>query len=277
MIGNNDNSEDSPKRRSTFYVSLEGETRNQHHTKITKCLSQDPDKYACNTFPISGTKNPPSTILTRTFSNSDGIGKRPIEPSVSTLAGTRGNVQSLTRMFETPAIVVDTADDTSTSQRKKVERTRSFKTIERFQNRFVGKKELDPRKDVASRLNNTIGCLDTESSSTERRKRKDEVRSKFVKAQLPNRQANISNESDNSSGTTLGNLLIRRTHSTKISRSASALVKSSGRHGDCTGDFSTEKNSLHVNESDVESANHDDVDESAFEEAAIHSGKFLSD
>ncbi|KAK0091857.1 hypothetical protein PV326_002611 [Microctonus aethiopoides] len=333
MIGNGNDGDESPKRRSTFYVSLENESR-QNHGKLNKCLSQDSDKFTCNTFPISNTKNTPSTMLTRTLSNSNVINKKSnttISPTSSTSSGTiapstRGKVQSLTRMFETPQIVVETSsivDDSATTnnntQRKKVERTRSFKTIERFQNRFVGKRDTE-RKD-SSRLNNTIGCLDTAAAATavvvvnreaettgcERRKKKDDVRNKFLSIQGPNRQLNNNNINNNNNANSnnnninskansnnksnnenennnsgLTNLLIRRTHSTKIARSASALVKSGGRHAsiDCPVNLSNSKNHLRINDSEIECGNNndganEDVDESAFEEtdAAIHSGK----
>ncbi|KAH0563871.1 hypothetical protein KQX54_007662 [Cotesia glomerata] len=304
MIGN-DNKErdkdDLPKRRSTFYVSLENDTRHCH-PKITKCLSQDADKYACNTFPISATKNAP--ILSRTFSNKDGLNKRSetstsivgmnTDTETGTGSGTRGKVQSLTRMFETPQIVVESIEDTT--QRKKVERTRSFKTIERFQNRFVGRKDTD-KKNI--RLNNTIGCLEInredQSNETERRsKRKDEARTKILRIQGPNRINNNNNNSNNNNdnnnnskikiknsneNNSLSNLLIRRTHSTKVVRSASAHVKSSSvssRHVsvDCPGNSSIDKSKFRCNDSDNECENnfYEDADESVFEETeAVHS------
>ncbi|XP_034951052.1 ras GTPase-activating protein raskol isoform X3 [Chelonus insularis] len=287
MIGSDDKEKEKmelPKRRSTFYVSLESESRSHHHPKLTKCLSQEPEKYVCNTFPIS-TKNGP--VLNRTLSNSAELNKRP----ETSIAGTQGKVQSLTRMFETPAIVVESIGNSN--QRKKVERTRSLKTIERFQSRLVGKRDTE-KKDC--RLNNTIACLDgkrelSESSvGSERRNKKEDAR-KFIKVQGPTRHSStISNNNHNNNNnpkqnnnninnkshennSTFSNLLIRRTHSTKVIRSASTHVKANSRHAsvDCPGGLSGKNR---VNDSDIEFRNNaeEDVDESVFEEnEAVHS------
>lgn len=155
-----DEAEDSPKRRSTFYVALEGEGR-----RIPKSES---DKFSCNTFPIGNSKS--ATGLSRTLSDNEALSG--CEQQI-------GKVQSLTRIFEGPS---------EEPVRKKVERTRSFKTIEKFQNRFSGRKE-QTRKD--GRLNcTTTGC-----------------------------ERNVNPPA------TLSNLLIRRTHSTKLARSTSTLAK----------------------------------------------------
>lgn len=325
-----DNTEDSPKRRSTFYVSLDGEPR-QNASKLVKTLSNaDSEKFTCNTFPISTAKNPPSAILTRTLSNNetfvgkqarnnpqrsmsidnsgvDGAGDTtlPVEP--------RGKVQSLTRIFEAPARIRESGHETSSTEsqqtRKKVERTRSFKTIERFQSRFTGRKEIGRSngKEVTSgvgnqRLNSTIGCLEAgrEESIADRRRKKEELKdlvssdtnkdggaSKIFKESSENKKidaktrkfgkdsrdinprnstslvtsqnnnhsndtsvrrikqnnnnvggvsCSVNNSSSkigenhslgsSSSSTTFTNLLIRRTHSTKVARSASTLVRS---------------------------------------------------
>ncbi|XP_078045811.1 ras GTPase-activating protein raskol isoform X3 [Augochlora pura] len=215
------NLEESPKRRSTFYVSLDGETR--HPSKIPKTISSDPDKFASNTFPIS--KAVPTVILTRTLSNNESVssGKRTEE----TFPESRGKVQSLTKIFETPKSEQQ-PPVAGSEQRKKVERTRSFKTIERFQSRFTGRKDAN-RKD--SRLNNTIACFEVEDENSKRKT--DEKRAGKIaesKANGAAKNASTETRSKQNGNTTFTNLLIRRTHSTKLARSTSTLVKVPGRH-----------------------------------------------
>lgn len=239
-----ENQEDSPKRRSTFYVSLDGESRQT--TKVPKTISLDSEKY-CNTFPIGTTKAAPNAHLTRTLSNhlTNGVvEKRPeIEP--------RGKVQSLTRIFE--ASKVDEGPEQQ-QQKKKVERTRSFKTIERFQSRFTGKKDAG-RKD--NRLNNTIACIDTENSDARRKSRDEDVDRRSVpkiksrtreSRSIVEQKVSKQQNNNNNNNTSFANL-IRRTHSTKLARSTSALVRAgrhtiddSGHHDDFPGDH--EKDSL---------------------------------
>ncbi|XP_076231952.1 ras GTPase-activating protein raskol isoform X2 [Calliopsis andreniformis] len=217
---NAENPEESPKRRSTFYVSLDGEVRQP--SKIPKTLSVDPDKFVSNTFPISTSKAVPNVVLTRTLSNNESLSSsKRVDES---FPESRGKVQSLTKIFETPK-----SDQMANGpeQRKKVERTRSFKTIERFQSRFTGRKDA-ARKD--NRLNNTIACFEVEDDES---KRKHEEKRSSVKAQesKSNGAARASETRSKQNGsTTFTNLLIRRTHSTKLARSTSTLVKVAGRH-----------------------------------------------
>lgn len=218
---NAENTDGSPKRRSTFYVSLDNDTRQP--SKIPKTINSDSDKYVNNTFPINTSKTVPNVILTRTLSNNDSLpNPKRVEDS---FPESRGKVQSLTKIFETPkGDQVTNGSD----QRKKVERTRSFKTIERFQSRFTGRKDTS-RKD--NRLNNTIACFEVEDEDSKKKPETDK-RSKNHDSKSSNTVKINSSESriKQNSGTTFTNLLIRRTHSTKLARSTSTLVKTSGRH-----------------------------------------------
>lgn len=392
-----DNTEDSPKRRSTFYVSLDGEPR--HNTsKLVKTLSSaDSEKFSCNTFPISTSKTSPSAVLTRTLSNNDAfVGQQrqhKNQRSVSidnsgvsceaTLPEPRGKVQSLTRIFEGPirSCVESGADgspnDSGQQQqqqtRKKVERTRSFKTIERFQSRFTGRKEVSRNKEQTGvRLNQTIAGPESGINNNEEVKedvvkeeqrkqfreaedRRVEVRSqgKFVKAftesgsrntetlvqqqqqqqnnkqsenpRRPNGKQNNNGNAGGGSGpgcsgsgggsagssTTFTNLLIRRTHSTKVARSASTLGRTGtavvgNRHvltSSTSVDASTNSRNVTVSSGNsVDCCNDRDytcceksgggqetcggqqqdcagIDSSAFEDpdgdAAVHSGRFF--
>lgn len=220
---NAENTDGSPKRRSTFYVSLDNDTRQP--TKIPKTINSDSDKYVNNTFPINTSKTIPNIILTRTLSSNDSLPKR-VEDS---FPESRGKVQSLTKIFETPK-----GDQVTNGpeQRKKVERTRSFKTIERFQSRFTGRKDTS-RKD--NRLNNTIACFEVEDEDSKKKNSETDKRSKNHDHSKSSSAVKINNSSESSrikqsSGTTFTNLLIRRTHSTKLARSTSTLVKTPGRH-----------------------------------------------
>lgn len=221
---NAENLEESPKRRSTFYVSLDGEAR--HPSKIPKTIGSESDKFASNTFPISTSKTVPTVILTRTLSNNESVSKRAAAEDAS-FPESRGKVQSLTKIFETPK-----AEHTGggSEQRKKVERTRSFKTIERFQSRFTGRKDAS-RKD--SRLNNTIACFEVEDQDSKKKNEDKRSGGKTVDSKANASTKIPSSEprnKQNGGGTTFTNLLIRRTHSTKLARSTSTLVKVGGRH-----------------------------------------------
>ncbi|XP_043518800.1 uncharacterized protein LOC122533282 [Frieseomelitta varia] len=216
----------SPKRRSTFYVSLDTDARGQP-SKIPKTSAEPIDKFVSNTFPVTTTKAAPnSVILTRTLSNNDSLsnprhGEEPAFPE------SRGKVQSLTKIFE--ASKVEQVSNGGCDQRKKVERTRSFKTIERFHSRFTGRKDAS-RKD--SRLNNTIAYFEVEDEDSASR-RKPDADKRPSSAKSSNSAAKIATTETRSSkqSTTFTNLLIRRTHSTKLARSTSTLVKHvSGRH-----------------------------------------------
>ncbi|XP_053987789.1 ras GTPase-activating protein raskol isoform X1 [Hylaeus anthracinus] len=217
-----ENLEESPKRRSTFYVSLDGEARQP--SKIPKTISSESEKFVSNTFPISTSKTTPNVILTRTLSNNESIcgAKRD-----DTFPESRGKVQSLTKIFETPKTE---QTGSGSEHRKKVERTRSFKTIERFQSRFTGRK--DPaRKD--NRLNNTIACFEVEDEDTKKKDaEKQRTSAKIVESKSNGAGRNSSTEtrSKQNGNTTFTNLLIRRTHSTKLVRSTSTLVKVTNRH-----------------------------------------------
>lgn len=223
---NAENTDGSPKRRSTFYVSLDNDTRQP--TKIPKTINSDSDKYVNNTFPINTSKTIPNIILTRTLSSNDPLpNPKRVEDS---FPESRGKVQSLTKIFETPK-----GDQVTNGpeQRKKVERTRSFKTIERFQSRFTGRKDTS-RKD--NRLNNTIACFEVEDEDSRKKKNSEtDKRSRNHDHSKSSSAVKINNSSESSrikqsSGTTFTNLLIRRTHSTKLARSTSTLVKTAGRH-----------------------------------------------
>ncbi|XP_076281176.1 ras GTPase-activating protein raskol isoform X2 [Lasioglossum baleicum] len=218
---NAENLEESPKRRSTFYVSLDGESR--HPSKIPKTISSDTDKFTSNTFPISTSKAVPTVILTRTLSNNETVSS--VKRAEDSFPESRGKVQSLTKIFETPKGEQAVAGP---EQRKKVERTRSFKTIERFQSRFTGRKDAS-RKD--NRLNNTIACFEVEDEDS--KKKTEEKRSSKITEPKANGSAKTpapESRSKQNGNTTFTNLLIRRTHSTKLARSTSTLVKVGGRH-----------------------------------------------
>jgi RAS protein activator-like 2 len=295
-----ENPEESPKRRSTFYVSLDGsEPARQPVAKLTKGHSADEgsEKFACNTFPIgsaskaasaSASKTTPvSGSLTRTLSSNDGLSAASAARNAEdALPEVRGKVQSLTRIFEASKCERTTG---TTEQRKKVERTRSFKTIERFQSRFAGRKESASRKD--SRLNNTIACFELDDDA--RRKKSEEhadpaegsttrivIEAKSTGSSREHRISHHQETSRSKQNTTLTNLLIRRTHSTKLARSNSTLVRVA-RHASVDGSPAAEKpetRSSREAEDAAEDAGADDecAESSVFEDAdvdgGIHSG-----
>jgi len=254
-----ENPEESPKRRSTFYVSLDGsEPARQPVAKLTKGHSADEgsEKFACNTFPIgpaskaasaSASKaTPVPGSLTRTLSSNDGLSAASAARNAEdALPEVRGKVQSLTRIFEASKCERTTG---TTEQRKKVERTRSFKTIERFQSRFAGRKESASRKD--SRLNNTIACFELDDDA--RRKKSEEhadpegsttrivIEAKSTGCSREQRISHHQETGRSKQNTTLTNLLIRRTHSTKLARSNSTLVRVA-RHASVDGSPAAEK------------------------------------
>nr|KAF7420627.1 hypothetical protein H0235_010924 [Vespula pensylvanica] len=241
MLNMDNNTEESPKRRSTFYVSLDG------------------------TSSIGASSISPKVILTRTLSNNESItSSRKHEDSLP--ESHKGKVQSLTRIFESGK---GSSNERSNNRvignedRKKVERTRSFKTIERFQNRFTGRKD-SARKE--NRLNNTIACFELEEDDGKRKKKNKNEESNESVADENNRMISVVNnvvnvkccnnggsdgttvgigsnsatngniskleekKQQSSGNTTLTNLLIRRTHSTKLARSGSSLLRSANRH-----------------------------------------------
>lgn len=299
---NAENPEDSPKRRSTFYVSLDGgaEPARQTAAKLTKGHSTDGscgEKFVCNTFPIGSasktSESTPSggggTSLTRTLSNNDSLSASARRNAEETLLPeARGKVQSLTRIFEASRCdrgATPGAGNTQAEQRKKVERTRSFKTIERFQSRFAGRKESS-RKD--SRLNNTIACFEVEDHANRKKSENTEEKSTQV-AQVESTPKSTSSARDyrlsqqeprSKQNTTLTNLLIRRTHSTKLARSNSTLVRI-GRHASVDSPCTIEKTSAdrYKDEDAAEDgavADDECVESSVFEDAdvdgGIHSG-----
>jgi len=288
-----ENPEESPKRRSTFYVPLDGsEQVRQPIAKLTKGHSTDGscEKFACNTFPIGSTsKTPTSGSLTRTLSNNDGFTSR--RNADETLPEVRGKVQSLTRIFETSKCERPPATSSGqTEQRKKVERTRSFKTIERFQSRFTGRKDSSNRKD--NRLNNTIACFEVENDVAGCRKKptntEEKPTARIVIESAPksagsSREHRISHQEPRiKQNTTLTNLLIRRTHSTKLARSNSTLVRL-GRHASvdspCTV-AKTDANNDRETTEDPAVADDECIESSVFEDAdidgGIHSGRQTS-
>lgn len=289
-----ENPEESPKRRSTFYVSLDGsEPTRQPIAKLVKGHSTDGEKFACNTFPIGSASKtattPASGALTRTLSSNDGLSSR--GNADTALPEVRGKVQSLTKIFE--ASKCERATTTSigqAEQRKKVERTRSFKTIERFQSRFAGRKESAGRKDP--RLNNTIACFEVEDDA--RRKKPEHADEKSSSANATriviepacskvatsssSREHRISHQETRGGkqNTTLTNLLIRRTHSTKLARSNSTLVRV-GRHAsvDSAAAKKAETNDDGAAEDAAEETVADDeslVFEDADVDGGVHSG-----
>ncbi|XP_032691122.1 probable Ras GTPase-activating protein isoform X1 [Odontomachus brunneus] len=290
---NAENPEESPKRRSTFYVSLDGgaEPARQSIAKLTKGYSTDGscgEKFVCNTFPIgSASKTSASTpssgggsgaSLTRTLSNNDGLSASARRNAGETLPEARGKVQSLTRIFEASrcdrGATPGGAGNTQAEQRKKVERTRSFKTIERFQSRFAGRKESG-RKD--SRLNNTIACFEVEDQHAGRKKSEstEEKSSRIESVGSTRDYSRLSQqESRSKQNTTLTNLLIRRTHSTKLARSNSTLVRI-GRHASVDSPCTAEKTNVdrYKDEDTVEDAADDEcVESSVFEDADVDGG-----
>ncbi|KAJ8673027.1 hypothetical protein QAD02_004288 [Eretmocerus hayati] len=234
--------DDPPKRRSTFYVSLDGcEPLIPRHHRSATCESPS-EAFPCNTFPISSSKTAPNVPFLLRGGGDSSSKKNKHEPMKSNLEP-RGKVQSLTRIFEsskqqnggssTPSKngqLMSTSSSTSSSPssndsneaRKKVERTRSFKTIERFQNRFVGGKSKDqsgqqqrqPTKAMAG--NHEVGV---------ERRAIPKSREPAKSIQEQDRKGKVSN----SSGPSLANL-IRRTHSTKLARSSSSTLIRSPRH-----------------------------------------------
>ncbi|KAK1133412.1 hypothetical protein K0M31_011223 [Melipona bicolor] len=276
----------SPKRRSTFYVSLDTDARSQP-SKIPKTSAEPIDKFVSNTFPVTTTKaTPNSVILTRTLSNNDSLSK-PRHVEEPAFPESRGKVQSLTKIFEPSK--VEQVSNGGGDQRKKVERTRSFKTIERFHSRFTGRKDAS-RKD--SRLNNTIAYFEVEDEDAcSRRKPDADKRSSSARCQDA-KSANgavkiAATETRSKQSTTFTNLLIRRTHSTKLARSTSTLVKHvSGRHasvdspsGGVATPARTEKSSKEDTETPDDSVadNDEGTESSVFEDAdadtGIHSGE----
>lgn len=272
--------EESPKRRSTFYVSLDGgeppSIARQSVAKLTKGHSTD-EKFVCNTFPIGNTsKTSTSGPLTRTLSNNDGFTARGNANETGGLPEVRGKVQSLTRIFEASKCDRMPSGGGQTEQRKKVERTRSFKTIERFQSRFTGRKESSGRKD--NRLNNTIACFEVEDDAGCGKKLSN-VEEKPAATRI------VIEPRGGKQGTTFTNLLIRRTHSTKLSRSNSTLVRV-GRHASVDSSCNVvEKTDVRANSErfkDEETTTEDPADDeciesSVFEDAdidgGVHSGK----
>ncbi|KMQ98314.1 putative ras gtpase-activating isoform x2 [Lasius niger] len=289
--------EESPKRRSTFYVSLDsGEPPSiarQSVAKLTKGHSTD-EKFVCNTFPIGNTsKTSTSGPLTRTLSNNDGFSARGNANETGGLPEVRGKVQSLTRIFEASKCDRMPSGGGQTEQRKKVERTRSFKTIERFQSRFTGRKEPSGRKD--NRLNNTIACFEVEDDAGCGKKLSN-VEEKPAATRIVIEAAAATTKSSAGSsrghqeprggkqGTTFTNLLIRRTHSTKLSRSNSTLVRV-GRHASVDSPCNVvEKADVRANsdrfkdeETTEDPADDECIESSVFEDAdidgGVHSGK----
>ncbi|XP_024870567.1 ras GTPase-activating protein nGAP isoform X1 [Temnothorax curvispinosus] len=286
-----ENPEESPKRRSTFYVPLDGsEPTRQPIAKLTKGHSTDGscEKFACNTFPIGSTSKTPTTgSLTRTLSNNDGFTSSARRNADETLPEVRGKVQSLTRIFEASKCERTPATSSGqVEQRKKVERTRSFKTIERFQSRFTGRKDSSSRKD--SRLNNTIACFEVDNDAGCRKKANAEEKpaTRIVVDSVPksagsSRDHRISHQEPRiKQNTTLTNLLIRRTHSTKLARSNSTLVRL-GRHASVDSPCTVEKpdvragNDRFKNEETTEDpavADDECIESSVFEDADIDCG-----
>jgi len=282
-----ENPEESPKRRSTFYVSLDGsEPARQPVPKLTKGHSADGgggEKFACNTFPIgsaSASKTTPALgSLTRTLSSNDGLSAASAARNAEdALPEVRGKVQSLTRIFE--ASKCERATGT-TEQRKKVERTRSFKTIERFQSRFAGRKESAGRKE-GSRLNNTIACFELDDDA--RRKKPEEradpegsttrivIEAKSTGSSREHRISHHQETSRSKQNTTLTNLLIRRTHSTKLARSNSTLVRVA-RHASVDGNPAAEKPETRTANS-REGSNREDIEDTAADDECAESSVF---
>lgn len=207
--------EESPKRRSTFYVSLDGESKNKssNNNKATSAAAE----YTCNTYPIvAATKTPHHQsgggVLSRTLSSSNRTTTTAAaKQERQECSGTGGKVHSLTRIFETPQ---------TDKRNKKVERTRSFKTIERFQNRLAGRKEMRHQKET--RFNQTIACLETtddeETMRNEvelrRRRRNNDDNNPDKRRSAPKLSLTTrDSRSSKNNATSFGNL-VRRTHST---------------------------------------------------------------
>lgn len=272
----------SPKRRSTFYVSLDTDARGQP-SKIPKTSAEPIDKqFVGNTYPVTTTKATPNpVILTRTLSNNDSLSNPRHREEPASFPESRGKVQSLTKIFE--ATKVEQVSNGGCDQRKKVERTRSFKTIERFHSRFTGRKDAS-RKD--SRLNNTIAYFEVEDEDSASR-RKPDADKRASSAKSSNGAAKIATtETRGKQSTTFTNLLIRRTHSTKLARSTSTLVKHvSGRHASLDSPCGVatpvraEKSSKEDTETPDDSVadNDEGTESSVFEDpdadAGIHSGE----
>ncbi|XP_046419064.1 ras GTPase-activating protein raskol isoform X4 [Neodiprion fabricii] len=236
--------EDSPKRRSTFYVSLDGESR--HLAKIAKTIQSGDSgafHHACNTFPICGSSSKgcsvsrtPNLMLTRTSSAGSGF-----EPEV-------GKVQSLSRLFEAPANN-GTTNKPGEQKAKKVVRARSFKTIEKFQSRFTGRKaapiiqEQQPAipgvqsKEDKLRVSDAIAAFEAsprnlggplDRSVTSESLKENEGTTPIGKTGRT-RQLEPAKNSKQSNGGAFTSL-IRRTHSTKLIRSSSALIRTAGKY-----------------------------------------------
>lgn len=232
--------EESPKRRSTFYVSLDGESRHlQAKIPKTSLSSVNGDSgFICNTFPTchhtgSGGVGGPNSRRTLNGGGSVStlLAKREQDIAEGSQPIPAGKVQSLSRIFEQQSPQVKTSDNQKT---KKIERARSFKTIERFQNRFTNRKQTQssssqendaPKKE--NQTTNDRGGEEEEEEEAAARKveengkpgtpnhgeKKLSSRVKPVELKIMPKQ-NVSLTS-----------LIRRTHSTKLTRSSSALVR----------------------------------------------------
>ncbi|KAL7295856.1 hypothetical protein TKK_0010901 [Trichogramma kaykai] len=273
-----------PKRRSTFYVSLDTDSpRGSMMSKFHKSISCDSDKYLTGGFPLSQSKTAPNVTLLAKLHSDAGCSKNQND------ASNVSKVQSLTRMFEmtpktskaatesaaasTSVLVVNNnnlkAPEVFVEQKKKVERTRSFKTIERFQNRFTGKKDSNAisRKESNARQSKSEVEKNKESESASgKRRSKYEDQAPLVMIERSNNsaiatssQAKLLNNKvrtrEHAKSVMVDNQrqkqkqqqqqqqqrqhlvttpsfanLIRRTHSTKLARSTSASLVRSGRH-----------------------------------------------
>lgn len=316
--------EESPKRRSTFYVSLqENEPRSSRFQK-----SSDPsDKFSCNSFPITQSKTVPNVPLS-VRANVDGSSSASKKLGEPGSLEPRGKVQSLTRIFETSKgspsgglnnnggssgnlnnsgskaisgsnnnISKAAAAAAASEQRKKVERTRSFKTIERFQNRFVGSKNKSAenaarKQDCPAGAGRNKTYELSKSSSVDRiaepPKGAAPVDRRAPQPKIKSRSGNAAAKAvSGNNGSALTNL-IRRTHSTKLARSTSAIIRSTERHASDGGgsteasikseeaDSGQEEAAVFSDEngdSGSSGANRTNANEETDTDAGVHSGK----
>lgn len=240
-----DSGEESPKRRSTFYVSLDGESR--HLTKIPKAIESSVN-FACNTFPICNSSSKGGILSRTTSSGAFDKTQHPKHEIEATPEPGQGKVQSLSRIFETHAQCVNGQSPDQKS--KKIERTRSFKTIEKFQSRFSSKKNDDNNQTTNEKEGKNLSPLIKKTSDPQ-----------------------IKNQRQNGTFTSL----IRRTHSTKLTRSSSTLVRATGKYSgsenENLNDFNVSGTHTNLIYDDHLNCNDDEIsDDRKDREDGVHSG-----
>ncbi|CAB0039620.1 unnamed protein product, partial [Trichogramma brassicae] len=158
----------------------------QHENSLSRTIHNRIRPFNTNIFFIYKSKTAPNVTLLAKLHNDASCSKNQND------ASNVSKVQSLTRMFEmTPKTSKAAAESAAAitsvvavnnnnlkapevvEQKKKVERTRSFKTIERFQNRFTGKKDSNAisRKESNARQSKSEVEKNKESESASGKRR----------------------------------------------------------------------------------------------------------